>query len=133
MTRDGRHLTLEQALNWNSHWSHTDQVRIGEALAAPPELEFLVPPSGGYIGVWVDGRKALEIRPGYLSWTTLKWAADLPPTITGTLEHDGTHAWFLLSTFRPNEAGPARPEPAPQVCPTCDEQLPATQVCDNCT
>lgn len=132
MAQQGRHLTLDQALAWNPDWSHSDRVRIAEALGVLPEQEFIVPPNGKHVGVWVDGHRALEIKPGYLSWPVMKWTVGLPPSITNTIEHDDTHAWFLLSTHRPHDAQQTQPEPQVLVCQTCRQQLPATKVCDNC-
>ena len=132
MARQGRHLSLEQALAWNPDWSHSDRLRVAEALGVLPELEFIVPPHGKHVGVWVDGRLALEIKPGYLSWPAVKWTVGLPPSITEAIEHDDTHAWFLLSTHRPNPGERSRPEVQASFCPTCFQQLPATGICDNC-
>ncbi|QIM20391.1 hypothetical protein G7075_03255 [Phycicoccus sp. HDW14] len=132
MAQQGRHLSLEQALAWNPDWSHGDRVRIAEALGVLPDLEFVVPAHGKHVGVWVDGHRALEIKPGYLSWPVMKWTLGLPSTIIDAIEHDDTHAWFLLSTHRPHEGRRATPGAAVEVCPTCWQQLPATKVCGNC-
>jgi hypothetical protein len=132
MAKQGRHLSYEKALTWRSTWSHSDQLVIAKVLAVLHEPEFIVPPNGKHIGVWVDGQLALEIKPGYLSWPALRFAVDLPPEITEKIRSDNSHAWLLLSTFQSSEHPEASPERDEKKCQRCNLVLPATGVCGYC-
>ncbi len=132
MAMQGRHLSYEKALTWRTSWSHSDQLVIAKVLGVLHEPEFVVPPNGKHIGVWVDGQLALEIKPGYLSWPALRFAVDLPPEITDKIEHNDTRAWLLLSTHQHSEHPEATPEQQTAYCQTCWVALPATGICDYC-
>ncbi len=68
MAMQGRRLSRTEVLAWNEPWSYTDRVWITAALDAIPNGVCVLPPSGGYIGVWSNDHRALVIRPGYLVW-----------------------------------------------------------------
>jgi hypothetical protein len=78
MVMQGRRLSRTQVLAWNEPWSTRDRVWITAALDAIPNGVCVVPRAGDRIGVWMDGRLALVIRPGYLSWPGGQWATAGP-------------------------------------------------------
>ena len=132
MATEGRRLTRAQVLDWNEAWSFTDRACVAAALDAVPDGEYVVPPSGGYINVWVDARRALVVHPGYLVWPRGGSAAGLPPTLFPDLKVEGEEQWHELSTFRPHAGGSRADDPAPAVCPIHGLALPLTGVCDDC-
>jgi hypothetical protein len=93
---------------------------------------YVRPPSDGHIGVWINGRLALVICPGYLWWPGGRWTKDLPPDLFPDMHEDGHDQWYELSTFQPHTGGPASEEQAAAICPQCSMALPLTGVCDDC-
>ena len=107
----------------NEAWSYTNRAQITAALDAVPDRMCVIPPSGGYIGVWIGGRedehRALIIRPGYLEWPGGRWTKDLPQDLIPEMKCEEDVEWHLLSTFRPHTGGPSSERPAAAVCPSC--------------
>jgi hypothetical protein len=132
MVMQGRRLSRTQVLAWNEPWSTRDRVWITAALDAIPNGVCVVPRAGDRIGVWMDGRLALVIRPGYLSWPGGQWATDLGPGLFPEMYEDEHFKWHELSTFRPHTGGPTAEEPPAAICPSCFMARPRTGVCDNC-
>ncbi|MGV8965384.1 MAG: hypothetical protein ACOH2F_03820, partial [Cellulomonas sp.] len=83
------------------------------------------------IGVWIDNRRALEIRPGYLLWPGGR-VPDLPPDLFPDMQRDSDVAWHALSTFRPRAGDSGRNGLDPAICTSCSMTLPGTGLCDNC-
>jgi hypothetical protein len=132
MAMEGRRLTRDKVLDWMETWSYTDRQAIIAALDVIPNGVFVVPPFGGYIGVWVNGRRGLVIYPGYLDWPGGRWAKDLPPHLFPRTHVYEGGVWHELSTFRPNTGERTTKERAVSICPRHDMALPLTGVCDDC-
>jgi hypothetical protein len=132
MAMQGRHLNRKEVLAWNEPWTTRDRLRVTAALDAVPNGVYIVPPFGGYIGVWINGRRALVICPGYMWWPGGRGTQDLPPDLFPDMHADEHGQWHELSTFRMNTGGPTIPELRAEVCPRCFMELPMTGVCDNC-
>ena len=132
MAMQGRRLSQTQVLAWNEAWDYTDRAWITAALDAIPNAVCILPPSGGYIGVWSNDRRALVIRPGYLEWPAGRATRDLPPGLFPDMREDEHDKWHLLSTFRARDGGHGSEERAPVICPNCYVALPLSGVCDNC-
>jgi len=132
MAKQGRRLSQTQVLGWFELWDDTDRAWITAALDAVPDAVCILPPSGGYIGVWRDDRHALVIRPGYLVWPAGRWTTDLPPGLFPDMREDEHGQWHLLSTFRARDGGNPTEERPATICPTCNMALPLTGVCDHC-
>ena len=81
--------------------------------------------------MWIDNRRALEIRPGYLLWPRGR-VPDLPPDLFPDMHSDEHDAWHELSTFQPRAGDFRRDELDTAICPSCSMALPGTGVCDNC-
>jgi hypothetical protein len=96
----------------------------------------VLPPFGGYIGVWINGEegghRALVIYPGYMVWPGGRWTKDLQPDLFPEMKCEQADEWHPLSTFRPHTGGPTSEKQAAAVCPRCFMELPLTGVCDNC-
>jgi hypothetical protein len=134
----GRQLSRTQVFAWNEAWSYADRARITAALDAVPKRVCVIPPSGGYIGVRMNGeeggQRALVIYPGYLVWPGGRWTRDLPPDLFPEMECQHDVEWHLLSTFRPHSGGPTSEKTqAMAVCAGCRLALPLTGVCDYCS
>jgi hypothetical protein len=80
--------------------------------------------------VWLNGRRALVICPGYMWWPGGGWTKDLPPDLFPEMHADEHDEWHELSTFRLNPGGPTIPELRTEICPRCFMELPLTGVCD---
>lgn len=125
-------MTRTQVLAWVELWSYTDRAGITAALDAIPNGVCVVPPSGGYIGVWTDDQRALVIYPGYLVWPGGRWTKDLPRDLFPDMQRDEHDEWHLMSTFRPHDPVRTREERIEAICPRCSIALPLTGVCDDC-
>ncbi len=132
MAMQGRRLSQTEVLAWNEPWDYTDRVWITVALAAIPNAVCILPPSGGYIGVWSNDRHALVIRPGYLVWPAGRWTGDLPPGLFPDMREDEHDQWHLLSTFRARDGGRRSEERPADICPICNMAIPLSGVCDSC-
>jgi hypothetical protein len=128
----GRSLGRTQVLAWNEAWSFTDRECLTAALDSIPGGLCVLPPSGGYIGVWINNQRALVINPGYLSWPGRRFTEGLPPDLFPDMQEDEQYRWHELSTFRPHIGGPPNGQPAQKFCPTHGLALPLTGVCDDC-
>lgn len=58
MAMQGRHFTRTQVMAWVELWSYTDRAWITAALDAIPNGACVLPPCGGYIGVWTTTTSA---------------------------------------------------------------------------
>lgn len=132
MAMQGRRLNRKAVFEWNEPWSSRDRVWITAALDAIPNGVCILPPSGGYIGVWTNDQRAMLIRPGYLEWPNGRWARDLPGGLLPDMQDDGTAKWHLLSTFQPHGPGTGILRSPAAICMSCGMELPLTGVCDNC-
>lgn len=132
MAMQGRLLNRTEVIEWNEPWSYTDRVWLTAALDAIPHGVCILPPSGSYIGVWINGRRALVICPGYLVWPGKGWTKDLTPDLFPDMHEDERDQWHELSTFRPYTGEPSSEERAAAICPSCFMELPLTAVCDDC-
>lgn len=127
-----RMLTIEQAARWRSSWSSSDRRLIGYVLNSLPQPE--VYDRGHEVTAEVGAKRAFVIRPGFVYWPRGEWATNIPPELlpAGLLEgqeRDGTR-WTTLSTYeQPHRTG-AIPEKPVAICGRCNEQLPATGICD---
>ncbi len=132
MAMQGRRLSQKQVLEWFEKWDYTDRAQITAALDAIPNAVCILPPSGGYIGVWSKDRHALVIRPGWLTWPAGRWARDLPPDLFPEMQEDEHCTWYLMSTFRARDGGHGTEERPAEICPICNMAIPLSGVCDNC-
>ena len=133
MAMEGRPLNRAQVAAWKERWSYTDRACVTAALGAVPDGICILPPSGGYVGVWSDDRLALTIHPGYLWWRDRRFAEDLPPDLFPDMQTDEKgDPWHELSTFRPHLGGSPSMEPVQECCPIHGLALPLTGVCDDC-
>jgi len=132
MAMQGRSLSQKQVLEWFEKWDYTDRAQITAALDAIPNAVCILPPSGGYIGVWSKDRHALVIRPGWLTWPAGRWARDLPPDLFPEMQEDEHCTWYLMSTFRARDGGHGTEERPAEICPICNMAIPLSGVCDNC-
>jgi len=132
MAMQGDRLSQKQVLEWFEKWDYTDRAQITAALDAIPNAVCILPPSGGYIGVWSKDRHALVIRPGWLTWPAGRWARDLPPDLFPEMQEDEHCTWYLMSTFRARDVGHGTEERPAEICPICNMAIPLSGVCDNC-
>jgi hypothetical protein len=133
MRPSGRKLSRSEVLAWNDPWDYTDRARIAAALDAIPHGVYVQPPSGGVIGVWINGHRALVIHPGWMEWPDGRWSKGLPMAHFPDLRKDEQDLlWHLLSTFQPHSRGPTSGEQPATVFPRCFTELPLTGVCNYC-
>ena len=66
MTMQGLFMLRTQVIEWNEPWSQRDRLRVAAALEAIPDGKCVLPRAGTHIGVWINGRLALKVFPGYL-------------------------------------------------------------------
>ena len=133
MAKQGRHLTRTQVMAWVEPWSYTDRAWITAALDAIPSGVCVLPPSGGYIGVWSNDQRALTIHPGYLVWPGGRWtqgpaAGPVPGHARGRAPRVARAVH--LPAARPRDARRRRGRDA--ICPSCTIAIPLTGVCDDC-
>lgn len=145
-----RALSRAQVIEWNADWSDHDRELVAAALDAIPSDEYSVPPSGGYVGVWIYGQltssspmpgdqwsarwawhRALVIHPGWLEWPHGKYSpsrdhdlfANLREGERVTFDNYTFYEWLPLSTrgsSGPRSAGAQETEP--DICPRCNTQ-----------
>jgi hypothetical protein len=130
MAMQGRRLSRKQVLAWNEPWSYTDLALITAALDAIPDAVFDLPASGGYIGVWTNGRRALVIWPGYLDWPGGRWTKDLSSDLFRHMHENEHDQWHELSTFQDRDVIRPVPDRPAKFCPYCHEAVPLTGICD---
>jgi len=128
----GRHRSRTEVLAWNEAWSFADQKCITAALDAIPNGMCVLPPSGHYIGTWINNQRAMIIYPGYLSWPGRRFTEDLPPDLFPQMHADEQYQWHELSTFRRHVGGSPGEQPSQRFCPIHGLVLPLTGVCDDC-
>ncbi|QWC84569.1 hypothetical protein KLP28_13480 [Nocardioidaceae bacterium] len=97
-----RSLTRQQVLSWRDTWSRTDKAMVEAAVGALPATTAFYETTS-YAAARVDGRVAVYISPGYLSWSGGQWSAELDPALFGALDVEDGWAWKPLSTFRPHQ------------------------------
>ncbi|HYP46810.1 MAG TPA: hypothetical protein VEQ66_16620 [Propionibacteriaceae bacterium] len=117
-----RELARQQLMAWRENWSVADRDLIEQALNQLDEADYYEPNSRQYAAARVGGRVALYIAPGYLYWTSSKWAEGLatqmiPGGLGGGEQDKGR--WYALSTFQ--ERGSSQPgfEELRAPCPVC--------------
>jgi hypothetical protein len=131
MAMQGRRMSRSQVLAWNEPWSYTDLALITAALDAIPNAVCDLPASGGYIGVWINDRRALVICPGYLHWPGGNWAKGLPPDLFRDMHEDEHDKWHELSTFQPRDGVRIIHDRPEKICPICNEAIPLTGICEH--
>jgi hypothetical protein len=117
-----RPLVRQQVMTWRESWSIADRELIEHALNQLGEADYYEPNSPQYVGARVGGRVALYIAPGYLYWTSPKWAEGLDVKMIpgGLLSGDQDKGrWYALSTFQ--ERGSSKPsfDELRAPCPVC--------------
>ncbi|MCE0539344.1 hypothetical protein LWF15_27985 [Kineosporia rhizophila] len=132
MAMEGRQLTRDQVLSWRESWSQADRDRIAAALDAIDGGAYLAPPSGGYLGAWVNHQMVFTINPGYVAWRLGPYTKELPSELFPSMYANETHEWHELSTFRYYGGGVKNIEAEEKVCPIHGMTLPKTGICDDC-
>lgn len=117
-----RRMTRRELSRWIEDWTESDRMIVERCLSALSQCDIY--DAGGQVRVYVDGRVALLVNPGYLTWPT-QFALELfdrslPPS---RLMQDAAHPgewWYTFSNFRARgEHLPPQAERWGESCPTC--------------
>lgn len=106
MGSNSKVITRTRALAWRENWGVSDRRFLEDVLYGLPKGAELHD-RGTRVVVYLDGRRILEIFPGYVTWPGATECPDVDGSlVTGGVEryddHTGKGYWARLSTFKPH-------------------------------